>query len=142
VPAAHKARGLPDGGFAEEYIRCAKALVQVGEPSAAQEDVATGLPLELIASRNPYAHGGLAELPVTLLWQGKPIADVQIRTFRDDGATVTESTTRTDAAGGAVVPVQGGGKFLLNAVYMQVAPPDRNAAWESYWASLTFEIRP
>jgi uncharacterized GH25 family protein len=140
VPAAHKARGLPDGRFTEEYIRCAKALVQVGEPAAADQDVATGMPLELVASKSPYAHPGLVELPVTLLWKGKPLADVQIRTFRDDGMTVTDMTIRTDIAGRAVIPVQGGGKFLLNAVHMQEAPPGRNAAWESYWASLTFEI--
>ena len=55
---------------------------------------------------------------------------------------VTDSTTRTDAAGKAVISLQGGGKFLLNAVHMQEAPPGRDAKWESYWASLTFEIRP
>ena len=42
-----------------------------------------------------------------------------------------------DPAGHAVIPVGSGGKFLLNAVHMQEAPPERNAAWESYWASLT-----
>jgi uncharacterized GH25 family protein len=142
VPAAHKRRGLPDSGFAEEYIRCAKSLVQVGDPSAADQDVVTGVPLELVASKNPYADPGLIELPVTLLWNGKPLGDVQIRTFRDDGRTVTETTTRTDSAGRALVPVAGGGKFLLNAVHMQEAPPGRNAAWESFWASLTFQIAP
>jgi uncharacterized GH25 family protein len=139
VAEAHKRRGLPESGFAEEYVRCAKALVQVGEPSAADQDLATGMPLELIASRNPYADAG-PDLSVTLLWQGKPIGDIQIRVFKDDG-TVTETTTRTDPSGKAVIPLQGGGKFLLNAVYMQEAPPLRDAKWESYWASLTFDIQ-
>jgi uncharacterized GH25 family protein len=139
VAEAHKRRGLPESGFGEDYVRCAKALVQVGEPSAADQDLVTGMPLELIAGQNPYADPG-PELSVTLLWQGKPIGGIQIRVFKDNG-TVTETTTRTDPSGKAVISLQGGGKFLLNAVYMQEAPPERDAKWESYWASLTFDIR-
>ncbi len=141
VAEAHKQRGLPESSFAEEYVRCAKALVQVGEPSAADQDLATGMPLELIAGQNPYAAPAPSELPVTLLWRGKPIGNIQIRVFRDNG-TVSDTTTRTDPAGKAVISLQGGGKFLLNAVHMQEAPPERPGKWESYWASLTFEIRP
>jgi uncharacterized GH25 family protein len=140
VAEAHKRRGLPESGFAEDYVRCAKALVQVGEVSTSDQDVATGMPLELIAGQNPYAAPAPSELPVTLLWRGKPIGDIQIRVFHDNG-TVTDTTTRTDAAGKAVIPLQSGGRFLLNAVHMQEAPPGRTAKWESYWASLTFDIR-
>jgi uncharacterized GH25 family protein len=141
VAEAHKRRGLPESGFAEEYVRCAKALVQVGEPSATDKDLATGMPLELIADQNPYAAPPPSELPVTLLWRGKPLGDIQIRVFQDNG-TVTETTTRTDPTGKAVISLQGGGRFLLNAVHMQEAPPEQTARWESYWASLTFEVRP
>jgi len=141
VVEAHKRRGLPQSSFTEEYSRCAKALVQVGEPSASDHDFVTGMPLELIAGKNPYVTPHVPELPVTLLWHGKPIGDIQIRVFQDNG-TVTETTTQTDSAGRAVIALQGGGKFLLSAVHMQEAPPGRNAAWESYWASLTFEIKP
>ncbi len=141
VVEAHKRRGLPESGFTEEYTRCAKALVQVGEPSAEDQDLVTGMPLELIAEKNPYIFPDLAELPVRLLWQGKPIGGIQITTFQDNG-TVTQRTTRTDPEGRAVIFLQGGGRFLLNAVHVQEAPPGLNAAWESYWASLTFAIQP
>jgi uncharacterized GH25 family protein len=140
VAEAHKQRGLPESGFAEDYVRCAKALVQVGEPSAGDQDLVTGMPLELIAEQNPYAALPPSELPVTLLWQGKPIGDIQIRVFQDNGS-VTDTTTRTDPTGKAVISLRGGGRFLLNAVHMQEAPPDGAAKWESYWASLTFDIR-
>jgi uncharacterized GH25 family protein len=141
VAEAHKRRGLPESGFAEDYVRCAKALVQVGEPSAMDRDLATGMPLELIADQNPYAAPTPSELPVILLWRGKPIGDIQIRVFQDNG-TVTDTTTRTNPDGKAVISLQGGGRFLLNAVHMQEAPPERDTKWESYWASLTFEVRP
>ncbi len=139
IPEAHKKRGLPESGFTEHYIRCAKALVQVGEAAPLDHDAATGMPLELIARRNPYGDPTPSELPITLLWEGKPIPGIQIRTFQDNG-TVKETTTRTDADGNAVISLRGGGKFLLNAVHMQEPPRGREAAWESYWASLTFEV--
>jgi uncharacterized GH25 family protein len=97
------------------------------------------MPLELVAGKNPYADP-TGDLPVTLLWRGTPIPDIQIRVFQDNGS-VSDTTTRTDAAGRAAISLRGGGKFLLNAVHMQEAPPQRSAAWESYWASLTFEVR-
>lgn len=139
IPEAHKRRGLPASGFSEHYIRCAKALVQVGEAAPLDQDAATGMPLEIIARKNPYDAPAPGELPVTLLWRGKPIPGIQIRTFQDNGM-VRETTTRSDADGNAVISLRGGGKFLLNAVHMQEPPHGSEAAWESYWASLTFEV--
>lgn len=134
---AHLAADLPRTGFAEFYTRCAKALVQVGPPSPEDRDAAIGMPLELVALANPFA-SGLDELPVRLLWNGDGAADIQIAIFREaDG--VTRTTLRTDADGRAVVPLQGGGRFLLNAVRLARAAADDSVVWESHWASLTFD---
>ena len=59
----HRARGLPETGFAERYTRYAKALVQAGPADPADRDVRVGLPLELVAQANPYA-AGVDALPV------------------------------------------------------------------------------
>lgn len=137
----HRQRGFAEIGFDEAFSRCAKALVQVGDGSAGS-DAAIGLPLELIANANPYAlEAGAPVLPVTLLWQGAPLADAQITVFRDlDG--VAETKVRTTPDGTADIPLGPGGKFLLNAVHM--IPWDERPldAWHSYWASLTFEFTP
>jgi uncharacterized GH25 family protein len=137
----HETRGLPPVGFTERYTRCAKSLVQVGSARPADEDRPIGMPLELVALKNPYADPALYEVPVLLLWQGRPIADVQIMIFQHNG-TVTESRTRTGADGRASIPLQGGGTFLLNAVHMEAAAPQSGAEWESHWASLTFSTSP
>jgi uncharacterized GH25 family protein len=137
----HKRRGLPDAVFTEAYTRCAKALVEVGASSAGDHDRAVGMPLELVAERNPYAAPAAAELPVRLLWQGKPIEGVQVTVFQNDGA-LAETRVRTDSEGRVRIPLTGGGMFLLNAVHMQAAPPERGTQWESHWASLTFSIEP
>ena len=99
----------------------------------------TKLPLELIAGANPYGGERLTALPVTLLWQGEPIGDIQISIFQNNGQ-ITRTTTRTDAEGRAMVSLDGGGVFLLSAVHLQAAAPEGEVEWESHWASLTFEV--
>lgn len=135
----HLAAGLPKTGFAELYTRCAKALVQVGAPATGDEDMAIGMPLELIALANPFMPD-LDQLPVRLLWQGEAAANIQISIFREMGG-VERTTLRTDEDGRATIPLEDGGRFLLNAVHIARASADDGVAWESHWASLTFDIR-
>ncbi len=135
----HRARGLPENGFSERYTRYAKALVQVGPVDPADRDVRTGMPLELVAEANPYAPG-VEMVPVTLTWQGAPVANRQINIFRDDGA-VTRTTATTDEAGRALIPLTGDGEYLLNAVVLRaVEDNDTPVVWASHWATLSFRL--
>lgn len=141
VANAHLERGLDGSKFTEAYSRCAKALVQIGVASGADQDHPVGMPLELVAGKNPYASEPLAEMPVVLLWQGKPAAGLQVSVFQQNDE-LTELRLRTDEGGRVNVPLTRGGMFLLNAVRMQAAPRERNTQWESHWASLTFWVPP
>ena len=132
----HRARGLPETGFAERYTRYAKALVQVGPVAPGATDRSNGMPFEIVAGANPYAEGQ-AVLPVTLLWQGAPLAHWQISVFRDNG-DVTRTPVRTDAEGRVELPL-GSGRYLLNAVLMEPADDDP-VVWSSHWASLSFDL--
>lgn len=134
----HLAAGLPKTGFAELYIRCAKALVQVGAPATGDEDLAIGMPLELIALANPFMPD-LGQLPVRLLWQGEAAANIQISIFREMGR-LERTTLRTDEDGRVIIPLEDGGRFLLNAVHIARASADDGVVWKSHWASLTFDI--
>jgi uncharacterized GH25 family protein len=142
--AEHRARGLPEVDFSETYIRCAKALIQVGPATEQDRDRPIGMPLELVAQQNPYADEAGGGLAVQLLWRGTPLGDVQVAIFQDrngDGANgVSRRVVRTDADGMAVIALDGGGRFLLNAVRLQPADPASGDEWESHWASLTFAV--
>ena len=133
----HKSRGLPEAGITERYIRYAKGLVQVGPILAADIDRPLGLQFELIAEVNPYSPK-LEALPVSLVWQGKPVAGRQISIFNDNGA-ITRTLVTTDSEGRALIPLTSGGQYLLNAVHIE-AVKDGEAMWESHWASLTFGL--
>ncbi len=135
LKARHEARGLPLVGFEEDYVRCAKALVPVETPEGA--DRLIGLPIELLAEKNPYTLEA-DRLPVRLFWEGKPLADTQIRVFQKT-SEVEERTLRTDASGRAEIDLSGGGFFLLSAVHLIELDGSNDAVWKSFWASLTFQ---
>ena len=142
VLEAHRARGLPDTGFGERYVRNARALVQVGEVIEGQGDAPTGMPFELVAEGNPFTDG-LKDLQVRLFWQGEPVADTQVALFyaapdapRPDG--VERTLYRTDTEGRVTVPLLGPGLHLLSAVRIEPVDDSAAAVWQSWWASLTF----
>lgn len=139
---AHSARGLPQTGFQETYRRYAKSLIAVG--SGAGEDRAMGLKIEIVALANPYTDDVTAGLPLLVLLDGAPRADVQVELFgtaADKRVTITKH--RTDAAGQVTVPVQAGVEYLADSVALTALPNDDAAAgpvWHSDWASLTFMV--
>lgn len=144
VVGLHEDRGLPDTEIAEEYIRNARALLQVGPANPADVDQPTGMPFELVALQNPFVES-VAEMEVQLLWQGEPVPDRQVSIFRkpDSGSPAgdpTRSLVATDAGGKAIIPLSDGGFYLLNAVHMEPVSGPGSVVWQSHWASLTFTV--
>ncbi len=145
VLSMHDARGLPDKGFRENYTRFAKTLVQVGNLSGGDEDQPVGLPIEIIADGNPVRNES-DQLDVQLLYEGRPLADVQIAVFHRylDG-NFDRTLARTNSMGRARLALNGSGFYLLSAVHMLAVNENadgedklRLPAWHSLWASLSF----
>jgi hypothetical protein len=141
IPARHDARGLPRDDIRELYTRCAKTLVSVGDVPG-EQDRATGMRLELVAGESPMTLTAGAEMSFTLLWEGKPLADTQVALFRkgESTDTGTRTLTRTNETGLASFTIPATGTYMAASVHMTEAPADRNADWQSYWASLTFGV--
>ncbi len=138
VVARHRQQGKPATEIREIYARNAKLLLGVGDASGS--DRALGLPLELIAGRNPYTLRAGDMLPVRLLYKGKPIANIAIFTFSKADPT-NPVKTMTDSEGRAAIALPARGAYLLNAVHMFEPAPGEKAEWTSLWASLTFAVR-
>ncbi|MCY0095745.1 DUF4198 domain-containing protein [Hoeflea ulvae] len=141
IPARHDARGLPRDDIRELYTRCAKTLVTVGDATGDQ-DRATGMRLELVAGENPQALAAGSEMSFTLLWEGAPLEDTQVALFQrgEDGALAARTLARTDETGQASFTLPAGGTYMAASVHMIEAPVERNADWQSFWASLTFAV--
>ncbi|NVO22945.1 DUF4198 domain-containing protein [Donghicola mangrovi] len=144
VQDRHRERGLPEVDFREGYIRHAKALVAVG--SGQGQDMEVGLETEFVALDNPYLPDFDEVMDVKLLYQGAPRTDTQVEVFdRAPDGTVSITTTRTDAAGVAMVPVLPQHTYMIDAVVMREPTPEvaqsDDIVWQSLWADLTFTVR-
>ena len=130
IVAERKRRGESGKKGREIFSRCAKALLG--------KDRAIGFTLEIVSDAKPRA--GI-DLPVRVLYQGKPLAGALVRAFPRDRAT-GPTTARTDASGRARIPLPRAGVWMLGCVHMRRADKRSDADWESLWASLTFEAAP
>ena len=147
----HRARGLPETGFAEVYRRFAKTLIATAPDGAAGQSVAgadraLGFETEFVALENPYAPDFTGPMRALLLADGRPRSGARVTVFdrAPEGGTaqgqVREAQYQTDAEGIVRLPVQPGHVYLLDAVDLQPAPAGTDAAWLSRWAALTFAV--
>lgn len=136
----HIARGLAQDLVRERYSRHAKSLVALGDGAGADREM--GLLTEIVAEANPYTDDLSGGFPVRVLYQGAPRADVQVELFeRNAAGDVTIRLYRTDDQGRVSVDVTPGHFYLVDSVVMREleVTEDKDPAWESLWASLTFE---
>ncbi|MBF9032960.1 DUF4198 domain-containing protein [Rhodobacterales bacterium HKCCE2091] len=139
--ALQDGRGLPREDFRESYTRHAKSLVAVGDGAGADRHF--GLRTEIVALANPYTDDLTGGLPVQVWDRDTLRADVQVELFdlAPDGE-IAITYHRTDAEGVAVLPVEPGHEYLVDAVILEPREPDEasDAVWHTYWASLTFAV--
>jgi len=132
-------RGQTATGAKEVFSRCAKSLIAAGTGGGSQYDRPLGQRLELVPEKNPYAMKGGGELPVRLLYEGKPLAGALVMALPKD-RQASPVSARSDAKGRVRLQLDHPGFWLVKAVHMIPAPPDAGAEWESFWASLTFGV--
>lgn len=124
----------------ERFYRCAKALVAAGGITSGAFDKPLGFTLELVPRKNPYALRAGDELPVALLFRGKPAGGVLVVAInRDDPEAPVRA--RTNAKGRATLRLGRGGFWLIKAVQLEAAPAGAEVDWESWWASVTFDLQ-
>ncbi len=144
ILAARKAAGKTNSPGRERYSRRAKALIQVGQASAANQAFATrpiGLKLEIVPDRNPYALGANRMLPVHVLYNGRrlPNATVKLTNLGADERPVAIAVT--DQRGQARFRVPTTGAWLLNVIWSEPVRNDPKVEFDTTFSSLTFGYR-
>lgn len=142
VIAAREKSGASDTPGKERYSKYVKSLVAVGAPSDFYQHV-VGLPIEILPLADPGQVRPGGKLPIQVLFRGKPAADLQIEMawLPKGGKAGRQVAGRTDARGQFTVPIGEAGTWKLHTLMMErCAEPAFD--WESFWASLTFEISP
>jgi hypothetical protein len=125
----------------EIFSRCAKTLLLSGSAKEGQGDRVLGFPIELVAEQNPYALRAGQELPFRLIYENRPLEGALVVAINRQNPSAKISA-RSDKDGRVRFRFRQGGMWLVKAVHMTPAPGGSNAEWASFWASLTFELRP
>jgi uncharacterized GH25 family protein len=141
IIAARKRAGKTNTAGRERYSRRAKAMIQVGGQTSANQALGTkaiGLKLEIVPDRNPYALDSSRVLPVHVLYKGRRLANatVKLTNLRADDRPV--ATMATDQMGRARFKVPASGEWLLNVVWGEPVSGDAAADFDTTFSSLTF----
>lgn len=137
ISEVRRKEGRSAAAAKEIYSRSVKALIAVGGGGEGFGRPA-GLPLELIPEKDPFQLEPGGELPLRLLYQGKPLAGAWVEA-RNPRRNEERVAGRTDREGRVRLRLASGGPWLVKSVHMVSAPKESGADWESFWASLTFE---
>src|SRR5262249_30702654 len=92
------------------------------------------------APATPAARPGARSLRVELCFQGRPLAGALVKALRREQPEQLATSARTDADGRCELELGAGGAWLVKAVHMEPARDPAQADFESWWASLTFEL--
>jgi uncharacterized GH25 family protein len=127
----------------EVFTWCLKTMVQVGKSNGEFSSPA-GLMLEFVPQSDPFATRPGSTLPVQVIFGDGPGKGLQVL------ATSAKSSKprnlgRTDDNGMIMVPIDAAGSWLLHTVALDRLPDgigmgDKPVEWQSFWATLTFEV--
>ncbi|MEP0941414.1 MAG: DUF4198 domain-containing protein [Rhizobiaceae bacterium] len=139
--AASERGEKPKEKLKEAYARYAKTLVAL-DGNTEGMDQPTGLKIEIMALEHPLKLAADQPMPVQILYDGQPLAGAKIKVFIGIGNEFSHQIY-SDAEGKAAIPAEGPGPYLLNAIHMTepqgAQAKEKNAHWESFWASLTYQ---
>lgn len=124
----------------ERYSKFAKSLLWSGASDNSYKEV-IGFPIEIIPEADPYRLHQGDLLPVKVTFRGKPAVGLQMEAASAGDRRHTSIIGRTDSEGRIRVPIDAVGQWRLHTLKMERCADAAIADWESFWASLTFEIR-
>lgn len=138
--AARKRAGTDKSDGRETYSRRAKVIVQIGPvagPSAALVTRPTGLSLEIVPEKHPYALKKGEALPIRVYFEGRPVSGALVKLTNLDYDTRALETHLTDRSGRTRFAVPQRGSWLLNVVWTKPIR-DPKADFQTTFSSLTF----
>ncbi|MBI4540349.1 MAG: DUF4198 domain-containing protein [Gemmatimonadetes bacterium] len=140
ILAERKAQGLAGRDADERYTKFAKALVRVGTAGATVFDRPLGHAIEFVPLNEPLELQAGDEIAARLLFRGRPLPGVAVFAGRAGAGAGPTAQATTDGDGVARFALYVSGYWYLKAIHMLPAAPDSGFDYESWWATLTFEV--
>ena len=130
-----------DADGSERYSRCAKSIVQVGQPRAGllgQVSKPLGLPLEIVPEANPYDAKRSAILPVRVIYAGHALAGALVKLTNLANDASPFEVRLTDRDGRANFTMPNAGAWILNVIWTKALPRTEETDFETVFSSLSF----
>jgi uncharacterized GH25 family protein len=143
IVKARAAAGETEADGKERYRRCLKTIVHAGGELDATPTKPAGQVFEIVPAKNPYALKAGDELPVAVLFDGKPLAGLKVTVYHRTGDDLASASATTDKDGKVALKLSKSGAWVVRAVHMRRVVeknPNPVADWESFWASVTFAV--
>lgn len=134
-----KEEGILDKDAVEYYSKYPKTIIQVGDALDDSPSKPLGLTIEIVPKLNPYALKLGDDLKVVVLFRGRPLAQLDLAWSYPGQGEKFAGSTKTDQNGEAIVPLTKSGPYVIRLTHMEWVKKQTHE-WESYWASLTFEV--
>ncbi len=127
----------------ERYAKWAKTVVDVGEDHGAARTWSEGVgqPFEIVPLDHPNRLRPGESLRLRILLDGEPLARASVSGARVSGPS-REIAVSTDERGECSVAVTAPGRWYVRALHMVHLEGDPEVTWQSYWATLSFEVQP
>lgn len=136
-----KKEGILDRDAIEHYSKYPKTIIQVGNQRDPTPTIPLGLPIEIVPKVNPYELRSGDNLEVAVIFQGNPLPNAEIAWSYPGHGEGFAGSKRTDQDGKALIPLAKAGPYVIRLTHMEWVKKQTHE-WESYWASLTFEVLP
>jgi len=136
-------KGVPDANYCFHFDMAAKTLVNAGKQKKGFDQNAKTA-LEIVPLKNPTTLKQGAGLPVKILFQGQPLAGVEVKFTHDqwpDPQKPLAVLGKTDTQGKIRVKLDKPGNWLLIASHKTPYASPEECDENMYSASLAFSVR-
>ena len=133
-----QAEANPRGKQKEEYARCMKTLVHVGDAPFTREvaSLETGQRLEILLLSRPLS---TEPVRIKVLFDHEPLPNKTVTAFIKNQDGMVSLTAVTGENGETVFDNPKSGMWLIRLVHLFACVDDRDMDWTSYWSSFCFE---
>ncbi len=122
----------------ENYQRCAKTILQVGNKTDKTFKQHTNLLIDIIPYDNPYNVAKDENFKVRIFFNKQPLAHTLVKVWHRQNNKTTQTTHTTDKGGEVKFFLTPSGQWMVSTVKMARLENDPKADWQSYWGSLTW----
>ena len=110
----------------------------VAPESTTQVTQPVGMALEIVPEVDPYGAAHVLDLPVRVLFEGRPLSGALVKLTNLDHDAEPAETHTTDEDGRSSFAMPNSGKWLLNVIWSKSRPATQETDFETYFSSLSF----